>query len=359
MIEHHQGARQAPRSFIWSRVRWTKHFPAREAMTSGGGTGQFPLSESSFLSPAFRPLPSAGSLRMSGLQRLTEKSIPSSRGWWPFKQRADSCHSRPSQPWLSQPHLTSMGPDCYSLPLPGRPPLTALLSVQERVHTCPRVGLRGLEPRASESPVGEPGGAGCRPCRSPTREAPTPRSRSRFSLPGAPPARVSLTWRLFIFLRSPKMSKPEAGRCVPTAPARTMAGSPGADTARRLRVLPTAAEHRPGPRPPAPRPCAPRDRRLARASGSRSPASLSHRATWKELRRRKLPLPECRGARGSSSEDPELLGRAAMGLRSVVPPFRANLGKRVILHIRETTRGRDYSRGTEFRKALVRRQKDT
>ena len=48
-----------------------------------------------------------------------------------------------------------------------------------------------------------------------------------------------------------------------------------------------------------------------------------------------------------------------MGLRSFVRPFGANLEKRVILHIAETTRGSDYSRGTEFPKTLVRRQKDT
>lgn len=302
--------------------------------------------------------PRAAFFWMSGLESLTEKSIPSSRGW-PFKQRADSCHSRPSHLSLSPPHLTSTELDFYPLPLPGHTPLTALGSAQESVHPCPHGGLRGLEPRASESRVGEPGGAGRCPCPSPTQGAPTSRSRSLFLLPDAPPARVSLTWRLFIFLRSPKMSKPEAGRCVPTAPARTMAGSPGADTARQLGVPQTAAEHRPGPRPPAPRPCGPRDWRLARASGGGSPARLSQRAAGKELGRRKLPLPECRGARGSSSEGPELLGRAAMGLRSLVRPFGANLEKRVILHIAETTRGSDYSRGTEFPKTLVRRQKGT
>lgn len=172
-----------------------------------------------------------------------------------LQTRADSCHSQPSHlSWLSQPHLTSVGLDSYSLLLPGQPPLTALLSVKESAHLCPHVGLRKFEPRASESRWGSlrapaaPVARRC-PCRSPTQKASTPRSCSRFSLPDAPPWRASLTWRLFIFLRSPKMSKPDAGRCVPTAPARTMAGSPGAETAGPLPVSQTAAEHRPDPAP--------------------------------------------------------------------------------------------------------------
>lgn len=104
---------------------------------------------------------------------------------------------------------------------------------------------------------------------------------------GRAPTRASVTWRLFIFLRSPKMSKPDAGRCVPTVPARTMAGSLGAEEARGLGVSQTAAEHQPSSGSPGPRPCGPRDQRLASASGNCSPSSLGHQCTWEELEGKK------------------------------------------------------------------------
>lgn len=44
-------------------------------------------------------------------------------------------------------------------PLPGHPSLIGLLSVQESIHTCPRVGLCGFELWVSESPSGLSRGA--------------------------------------------------------------------------------------------------------------------------------------------------------------------------------------------------------
>lgn len=150
-------------------------------------------------------------------------------------------------------HTTSKGRGSYSLLLLGHAPLIALLSVQESAHTWVCADLNPGPPRAQGGSLGSPPAPVARrcPCGSPIRGAPTPRCLSRSRLPDAPPTRDSVTWRLFIFLRSPKMSKPDAGRCDPTAPARTMPGSLGAEAARGLRASQTAAEHRPSPRPTA------------------------------------------------------------------------------------------------------------
>lgn len=102
------------------------------------------------------------------------------------------------------------------------------------------------------------------------------RSGSRCTGRARPPThtRASVTCRLFIFLKSPKMSRLDVGRCVPTAPARTMAGSLGARAARRLLLSHTAAEHRQAP-PTGPHPGGPRDQSPSRASGNRSLVRLS------------------------------------------------------------------------------------
>lgn len=168
--------------------------------------------------------------------------------------------------------------DIHCAPLPAPPPTSPMCSRPRRdANTRPHVGLGRSEPRAS----GKPGSSGHTELPLPGRASPgkpellqpqrVPVHRAR---PPPTHTRASVTCRLFIFLKSPKMSRLDVGRCVPTAPARTMAGSLGARAARRLLLSHTAAEHRQAP-PTGPHPGGPRDQSLSRASGNRSLVRLS------------------------------------------------------------------------------------
>lgn len=138
--------------------------------------------------------------------------------------------------------------DIHCAPLPAPPSQFALASAgrQTLAHTWV---WEDLNPGPREARELRSHGAALAGA-SLTGEAPTPAAAAG---PGAPPTRASVTCRLFIFLKSPKMSRLDVGRCVPTAPARTMAGSLGARVARRLRLSHTAAEHRQAP-PTSPHP---------------------------------------------------------------------------------------------------------
>lgn len=141
--------------------------------------------------------------------------------------------------------------DIHCAPLHAPPPQFAPVNagMQTLAHTCVWEDLNPgpLEARELRSHGAALAGA------SLIREAPTPATAAGPGEPGAPPTRASVTCRLFIFLKSPKMSRLDVGRCVPTAPARTMAWSLGAQAARRLRLSHTAAEQRQAP-PTSPHP---------------------------------------------------------------------------------------------------------
>lgn len=113
------------------------------------------------------------------------------------------------------------------LPFPTPSPNCALVRAR-KCTPMPTRGRRTQGLRAQRGSFGWPPGRShwelpfLEPCTG------SPNSSQAQPVPAwarSPPA--SVTWRLFIFLRSPKMSKPDAGRCAPTAPARTMAGSLG------------------------------------------------------------------------------------------------------------------------------------
>lgn len=151
----------------------------------------------------------------------------------------------------SSPFTSASAYDIHCAPLPAPPPQFALVNagMQSLAHTWVWEDLN-LGPQDDRELWSH---GTVLALQSFTGEAPTPAAAAGPSALDAPPTRASVTCRLFIFLRSPNMSRLDVGRCVPTAPARTMAGSLGAQAAGQLCLSHSAAEHRPAP-PTSPHP---------------------------------------------------------------------------------------------------------
>lgn len=219
--------------------------------------------------------PRAAFLGVSGLQSLTEKSIPSSRGW-PFKH-VQTAVTRPSHlSWLAQPHLTSVGLDSYSLLLSGHPPLTALLSVKTahtRAHTWVCADLNPGPLRAGGGAWGRrrpqsPGAVlpGALP-RKPRLPAVAAGSRSGARPPRGPPLPGACSSSSGP-RRCPSRTPGDASPRRPRAPWRALQGPRLPTPSGRHRQLRSTGPTRPPPTSPCPR--GSRDRQLARAPGNGS-----------------------------------------------------------------------------------------